>query len=117
MVSKQWSSPLSYLYTETFCFVLEVKSLGILLCEAECWSFVHEAALDLDETTDRLRGWLDASPDHRPTVTLHPSVLKQQCPSCPPQIVWSAEDRGVNSPRPLANSHLYVPWTHITSTD
>lgn len=117
MVSKQWSSPLSYLYTETFCFVLEVKSLGILLCEAERWSFVHEAALGLGETTDRPRGWLEASADPRPAVTLHASVLKQQCPSCPPQIVRSTEDRGVNSPRQLANSHHYVPWTHITSTD
>lgn len=70
-VSKQCDP--TVLYTETFCFVHEVKSLVVLLCEAERWRFVHEAVLYLD----RLREWLDTSLS--PPCTLTPLTVPQ-CP-------------------------------------
>ena len=50
-----------------------MKSLIVLLCEAERWRFVHEAVLYLD----RLGEWLDTSLS--PTCTLTPLTV----PRCP----------------------------------
>lgn len=96
----------TFLYTEKFSYVLEVKSLAVL-CTADHWRFVHEAVRYLGGTTDRLERlcWMPPwATTPVPHIGLSSGVLKQQCPSYPPQIAWSGEERGVSCPR-----HRYVP--------
>lgn len=116
-VSNQWRSHCLIYWGFLFCPWGEISRRPVYSWSLEVCSW--GSALPGWDHRWWPRGLLDASPNHHPVpdIWLSSSVLKQQCPSYPPQIVWSGEERGVSCPRQLSDSHQYVPWTRTTSTD